>query len=450
MNFLFVIPRTGTAILLLVLSMTLAFHPTYAADTPNTKQIDTTGSLSIVDAAALALQGSPMLDAFSFDVRAAEARKLQAGYRPNPELEFEAEDLRWHPTDGGGSSGFSGTKVTIGVSQAFELGGKRSKRIEAGSLDVERSSWDYRTARADVLASVSRNFVHVLIAQEAVGIAQETITLAQRVRDTIAARVEAGQVSPLELNRADLAVSTSTIDHERSRRELLSARARLAAVWGSNDARFERVVGDLNAVRPVPSLADLKHRTSANPDVARWMTEIGFRESIVEVERSNRIPNLNVSAGYRVSGIQEAKDQSAILGFSLPFPLFNRNQGTIQEAKYMVRRATRMRDAAKVNAFSQLTDAYYEVSIAYLEIQSLVRDVLPQAEETFDAINEAYRQGKLGYLDVLESQRTLIDFRIQHLEAIGNYHREITVIDRLIGEPLFQGSALTAEKPREN
>ena len=99
MNFLFVIPRTGTAILLLVLSMTLAFHPTYAADTPNTKQIDTTGSLSIVDAAALALQGSPMLDAFSFDVRAAEARKLQAGYRPNPKLEFEAEDLRWHPTD---------------------------------------------------------------------------------------------------------------------------------------------------------------------------------------------------------------------------------------------------------------------------------------------------------------------------------------------------------------
>ena len=50
--------------------------------------------LTIDEALAMALEQSPRLEMFDWDQRAADARILQAGLRPNPELEIEFEDVR--------------------------------------------------------------------------------------------------------------------------------------------------------------------------------------------------------------------------------------------------------------------------------------------------------------------------------------------------------------------
>ncbi|MCL4692288.1 MAG: hypothetical protein KJ060_07235, partial [Candidatus Hydrogenedentes bacterium] len=52
------------------------------------------GTLTLEQAIHAALQGSPKLAAFDWDLRAADARVLQASLRPNPDLEFEIEDIR--------------------------------------------------------------------------------------------------------------------------------------------------------------------------------------------------------------------------------------------------------------------------------------------------------------------------------------------------------------------
>src|SRR5262245_55870264 len=52
-----------------------------------------TGTISLRDALAAALLHNPELAAFSSEVRAREARALQAGLLPNPELDTEFEDF---------------------------------------------------------------------------------------------------------------------------------------------------------------------------------------------------------------------------------------------------------------------------------------------------------------------------------------------------------------------
>lgn len=51
------------------------------------------GALTLQHALADGLMHSPELAAFAWDVRAAEARELQAGLLPNPELEAEVENF---------------------------------------------------------------------------------------------------------------------------------------------------------------------------------------------------------------------------------------------------------------------------------------------------------------------------------------------------------------------
>lgn len=121
---------------------------------------------------------------------------------------------------------------------------------------------------------------------------------------------------------------------------------------------------------------------------------------------------------------------------TLPIPVFDRDQGTILEARYRLARAGEERRSAEVRVLTELGATYAEPSSAFTEATTLQTDVLPGAQSAFEAFSEGYRQGKFGFLDVLDAQRTLFEARGRYLEALTDYHRAVADMERLIGEPL--------------
>src|SRR5213083_1121649 len=101
---------------------------------------DLTGQVTLAQALALTLEQNPDLAAFSWDVRSAEARILQARLWPNPELGTQSEDI-----------GFSLSQTTLQLSQLIELGGKRSARVREATFGHELARLDYETKRLDTL-----------------------------------------------------------------------------------------------------------------------------------------------------------------------------------------------------------------------------------------------------------------------------------------------------------
>ena len=104
----------------------------------------------------------PRLAAFGWEVRAGEARTLQASLPPNPEVGIEVENF----AGSGALRGFRGTEITIHLSQLIELAGKRQKRTRVAALERDLVAWDYEATRIDVLTQVTQAFVEVLSAQE--------------------------------------------------------------------------------------------------------------------------------------------------------------------------------------------------------------------------------------------------------------------------------------------
>ena len=320
------------------------------------------------------------------------------------------------------------------MSQLIELGAKRLKRTRLAAIERDLAAWDYETKRIDVFTDVAKAFVQVLATREQLALSEELFGLAERVFQAISDRVEAGAASPVEATRAGVALSTSRIELERSRRALLAARRRLAATWGSSRPAFDAVEGDLFALSPIPDLGALEERIGRNPDLARWLAEMEQRSAVLELELANRIPDVTVSAGHR--RLNETNDHALVLGLSVPIPIFNRNQGAILEARYGLAKAREEQRAAEILARDTLAAAYQSLSTSFVEAIVLRDEVMPGARSAFDAINEGYRQGKFGYLEVLDAQRTLFEARGQYLEALATYHASIADVERLIGEGL--------------
>ena len=152
--------------------------------------------LTLSDALALALRGNPGLTAFSHEVRAAEARMLQAGLRPNPELGLDIDEV---DRDG---AGFDSAETAVVLGQVFELGGKRKWRQRIAHAEGELAGWDYETQRLELFAETAKRFQAVLAAQARCELARLDVELADQTNRAVQERVEAGKEPPPQATRS--------------------------------------------------------------------------------------------------------------------------------------------------------------------------------------------------------------------------------------------------------
>ncbi len=388
------------------------------------------GTLTLKEALSLALLHNPELTAFSYQIRLKEAQALQASLLPNPEMSLEVENF----AGSGAFSGLSGSETTFSVGQIIQLAGKRAKRTRAAVLEGDLAAWDYEIRRLEVFTEVVQAYTATVAAQERVRLNKELIKVAEEFLQSIEQRVKAGKISPAQMSRARVELANTRIELNRSLAELETARQRLAATWGSVSPQFEWAEGQLDTIIPLPALENLLRFVDQNPHVARWAIAMQQREASLALARANRIPDPMVSGGLRY--LKEASSNALVAGVSIPLPLFDRNQGNIQEARYRLLQAQYQRQATIVQVQKRLKALYNSLAAALKEVRSLQSVVLPEAENAFRIIQQGYLMGKFDFLDVLDAQRTLFRVREQYLTALRNYHQMVAEMEMIIGQPL--------------
>jgi cobalt-zinc-cadmium efflux system outer membrane protein len=388
-----------------------------------------TDQLVLAQALALALTGSPKLAAFSQEIRAREAATIQANLLPNPTFGVQASNFGNNKFEGA-----DGDAISIALSQLVELGGKRAARTEVATLNYELANWDYETQRINVLTQVTQTYIEVLAAQQRLHLADQLLDLSKKMLDISTVKVRSGYVAPLEETKAKVIQASAQIDLQRTQKQLLASRQRLASTWGSTQVSFQSALGNLEDIQQPPVLQDLIQRIKNNPDLARWASEINQRLALVGMEKSKAIPDITISLGTNT--YLDGHDYTMNAGFSMPLPLFDRNQGSILAAQRRLNKAEDERRNAEINTMTALNVVYQQLNSAYVEVTILRSDVIPSAESAFKVASRGYRLGEYDFLQVLDAQRTLVSVKTQYIQAQTDYHLNVAKIERLIGGAL--------------
>lgn len=185
-----------------------------------------------------------------------------------------------------------------------------------------------------------------------------------------------------------------------------------------------------------PSLApaDLVEKLRNAPALNQARAELDRRLALAQIERSRRTPDVTLNLGVKRS--EEVGRNQAVVGVSVPLPLFDTNRGNITES---LRRIDRARDdvaAAEIRLQNEFAQATENLSALRQEALSLQTDVLPGAQSAYDAATKGFEYGKFGFLDVLDAQRTLLQAKSQYLRVLSDAHRAAADIDRLLGTPI--------------
>jgi cobalt-zinc-cadmium efflux system outer membrane protein len=380
--------------------------------------------LTLPAAVDRALAAHPGLRAAGNEAAAQEGAIGQAGALPNPELELLRE---------GRERSNRTTTAQLGI--PFELGGKRAARVDAARQEREHALAALDALRAQVRADTVAAYYDVVAAGERQRLARELVAVAERATHAAARRADTGKASPLEATRAKVAQSSLQIEAIQAARELAAARIRLAAQWGGDPATLVLASPGVIEAPAVPPLAGLEARLASAPDLRRALAGVAHRSALVRVEESRRMPDVTLIVGAQRESSNErmGEERRALLGVSVPLPLFNRNSGAVLESLRRVDKARDELDAERVRLHAALAQAHGQLAAASEEAALVKSEVLPGAEQAYAAANRGYELGKFGLIDVLDAQRTLVQSRHQYLKAVAESYRALADIERLVG-----------------
>lgn len=386
---------------------------------------DPTGDLTLARAIDAALRGNPDLRAGSYELSAAQARIVQAGLRPNPELGIQLENL----AGTGVAHGTRALETTLSLSQVVELGDKRGRRQSVALADSDLVSIAQRARELDVLANVTSRFIDVVAAQERVRFAAEATALAQQTLDAIAARVIAGRSPEAERSRARIALTRAQVEQHQADSELRSARYALSASWGRPEPAFSRASANLFELHGVPPFPALLRQLKQSPDFITFASEDRLREAELQLARAQSRPDLTFSLGVR--RLEASNDTALVAGLSMPLPLYDRNQGAIREAQVRLSQNAALQEAALVTARAGLFSLYQGMTAARERTTTLRNEALPQAQLALDQTRNGYERGRFSFLELSTAQEELLALKSAAIDAAADYHRLLAEVERL-------------------
>lgn len=376
------------------------------------------------DAISLAIRASPAADVAASGERAAKSGRDVAGLRPNPEAQAQVENI----VGTGPYRGFAQAETTVGFSLPIELGGKRSARIGVADGRINRQTIETAVIFADLRLRVTEAYVQLLSAERRLTIADERSRITAQTFKAASDRVEVGAASPIEQERASvqninaqaaLAAAMQARDVARQTLESLIGQP----ISGPLDmAWFDRVApAVVGPVEPVDVAGTL--------DVAAANADLTTADAQVRLARSQRIPDLTVSAGARrLSGTGST---AAVVGLSVPIPLFNNGGAAIGQARAERDQADARRRLAIQSTELAIANARADLARAAAIARAMGGPGLMAALEAVRIARTGYGAGKFDQIELLDAERTLAETRTAWIDALVSYHLAAARLKRL-------------------
>lgn len=397
-----------------------------------------TAILTLSETLARVLQSNPELAVYPYEIRAAEARTLQAGLRPNPRISVDVDNV----LGSGALSGIDAMETTLALSQVIEMGNKRSLRRDVGSWQRQAVERDYELARLDALAAAASRYLEVAQTQRLLNFSKQIVEWTQASEAVAKRRFDVGGASRAELGRARTDSMQASLETSNLEVRLASAKRRLAGLWGETEPDFAIVGAELFSLVEIPDFTRVRAQLEQAPQLQRFLTQRRLRQAQLELAIAAGRQDIEVGAGFK--HLRETNDIGMVLQFSMPLGLNDQNQGNIQAAREDLAVLDMEEEATRVRIFTELRNAYAQLEQTRRQVTVLRDDILPEARETLELIQEGYRAGRFSYLDVVQARQQVLAVENDAVLAATDFHQTLITLESLTGQPLTgAGQTLT-------
>jgi cobalt-zinc-cadmium efflux system outer membrane protein len=384
--------------------------------------------LSLQDAIDKALQSRASLKAEAERVSTAEGLRKQAGLFPNPEFQFQNENLRAGQT-------YSRDVDTLAmINQPLDVLGKRKQRIAATGQGVVRTQAEYELARWQIAQRVKLLYWAARGSQEIQRVLKTTVDNFQKTIDYHSAQLSAGAIAEQDLLRVRLEGERLKISADLAFIDVSRARVELQKEMGETDfgevALTEPLLLD-SPVAPIGMEQALAQRIEIK--VARAALEQA--KANAKLQDVNARPDLNVTYGYKRTELPDtaAGVNTAIVSLRITLPTTDKNQGNRIAAESEVRRQQQLLAAAETEVRAEYAGALQEYELRRSEFLNALEPLREHAANIAEIATAAYAEGGTDLLRLLDAERARLDAELAWARGMVEFRQSIARLEAAEG-----------------
>jgi outer membrane protein TolC len=412
-------------------------HPHPGASTP---------ALTLDDVERIALSVNPEIEVAVRRVVVAEAHVPVAGALDDPSVMYRGWGVPLQqPWD------YNTAQNMFSISQTLPGRGKRALRTSVAESDVDVAKAQLDEVRLEVRVRVHKAFDDLLRAGDELRIHDEHEGIARQAIEAARIKYAVGKVSQQDILKAQVALTALAEHMIRFDHDADLARARLNTLLERDPGTPLTVRGEFAALTALPSAQKLEDLAlDSRPDLiaARQAAKRSHNEQALA--KKAFVPDFTVSAGYMLmpSGTPMRNNYMVEGSMNLPWLNHRKHDAEIAEAAAQATEQDEELNALRNAAFGQIQESLVEAQAAQRLARMYHDDLRPQAEATLQSSVIAYENDKTNFLDLLDSQMTVINVDLAWLQAVADFDMYLAGLELATGAPIeLSDSSATEVKP---
>lgn len=358
----------------------------------------------LADYLRFAMLNSPRVEASYYEWAAAVERITPARSLPDPRLTFSAD--------------IADTVMALMPGLMVDLPGPGKLRA-AGDVMAAESRVSYFVFEREILRAalaVKTAYYRLHFLEETIRVQQETFRLLGDLEQLAQQQNAAGRATLQDVLRAQIARDQLETEIEN----LEDSRNALAAEWKSALG-----LGVADAEPPIPAAFEassgnpepdglLATALARNPDLRAMEGDVLQAEASLALARKSGVPDFSFGLEADVKSDPLMFRPSA----SVTLPIWrDKISAEIAAAQAGKRAAEARLSAEQVQIAAELASMLFMVREAVRNDALLREKLVPKAKEALDAARTGYVNNRATFLDVIDTQRLLLEFELAGIEA---------------------------------
>lgn len=366
------------------------------------------------------------LEAAYFQWKAALARIPQAAGYPNTNLAPQFSYL-FSP---GHMKAFDRTTISAGFDPMQNLSFP-TKVAQAGKVALEEAraaGKSFEAKKFEIQQKVLTVYLDLALHEEKIRIQRDNVSLLKLLAETAADRVRAGG-SQQDLLKAQTNFRLAENELANMESMHLSMRSMLNGMMARDPDAPLGLPPGLPAARPlaVDDARLIAIAVDQNPELAQLARQVAGRKEALELARMQFIPDINPFAGLTGTASQSI---GAMLILPTTIPQI---RGKIDESRAMLRSADAMLRQARADRAASFIAALYVLRNSERQAKVFEEAIRPRAAEALTSSRQAYATGTGSFIDLIDSQRTLLEVRLMIAEARIEREKRLAELETLAG-----------------
>ncbi len=410
------------------------------------------GVLTLADLEQMALQHNPTLAQAAAQIDISQAKAHQAGLYLNPTIGYQGELIGVKGANGRSTPGeFQGGFIRQEIVTGCKLRLSRAKyQQEVRAAEIQAMAQQLRVVNGITIA-----FYEVLAAQQLIENHRALAKNAQEAVSTTKELLNLGQANEPDLLQAQVEANRERVAlvavEQRSRRSW----EHLVILIGTPDLAQTPLAGPLEPDGPpLEWEKELCRLLQDSPEIQFAQAEVARDHITVKREQVEPIPNIVVQGGPGRNFETPGTNWNAQV--SIRVPLFDRNQGTIRQAKADLARAYAEVTRMELSLRGRLADAFSRYQTSRESVRDYREQSLPTSRRALEMYQEYFKKKRATKPQVLVAQRTYLQMSDEYANALLDLRKaEVEIKGLLLVDglnvppgPTPQGHIEATPKPR--